>query len=42
MVRNECKDIYPKDIVWDDIIKKEARGIDNITLGEVQELLLNI
>jgi hypothetical protein len=38
MVRNHSKDIYPEDIVWDDIIKKEAKGIDNVTLGEVQEI----
>jgi len=25
-------------INWDDIIKKEARGIDDLDLGEVQEL----
>ena len=38
MVRNYSKDIYPEDIVWDDIIKKEAKGIDNITLGDVEEI----
>ena len=32
MVRNYSKDIYQEDIIWDDIIKKEASGIDNVTL----------
>ena len=25
-------------INWDDVIKKEARGIDDLDLGEVQEI----
>lgn len=27
-----------QDINWDDVIKKEARGINNEVLGEVQEV----
>jgi hypothetical protein len=32
-------EVYMNEIIdWDKIIKKEARGLDNYDLGEVQEL----
>lgn len=31
-------DTPPNEIPWDDIVKKEARGIDDVDLGEVQEV----
>ena len=30
-----------QDIEWDEIIKKEARGINDADLGEVQEVTTN-
>ena len=31
-------DTPPNEIPWDEIVKKEARGIDDVDLGEVQEV----
>ena len=31
-------DTPPNEIPWDEIIKKEARGIDDADLGEVQKV----
>ena len=30
--------MIPNDIDWNDVIKREARGIDDADLGEVQEI----